>query len=85
MKSGLLILKYIFFLMHRKFAIDDMFHLNFTYSNILDSVIHKMNMNLNLLVCKYWASGLSNGCSRRAPRPDPSGEGGILGVFKLPD
>lgn len=74
MKSGLLILKYIFFLMHGKFAIDDMFHLNFTYSNILDSLIHKMNVSLNLLVCEYWAAGLSNGCIRRAPRPDSSEE-----------
>lgn len=43
--------------MHGKFTINGMFHLTFTYSNILEPVIHKMNMNLYLLFCKYWACG----------------------------
>ena len=48
--------KNMFIPIHGTFAINDMFHINMNYSNILNYVIHKMDMYLYSLFWKYWAS-----------------------------
>lgn len=49
MNSGLLIFKNMFIPIHGMLAINDMFHINMNYSNILNYVIHKMD-NVSVFV-----------------------------------